>query len=83
LNNNDEAIIVSHMGWDGTRIVGLFSSREEAIEAVADFKLNSEKESLIFDIMRVGKLSKSCMAEQSGKARIIERHHIYKDPLKA
>ena len=41
MNNNDEAVIVSHMGWDGTRIVGLFSSREEAIEAVADFKLNS------------------------------------------
>lgn len=79
--NNSEAIIVSHMGWDGTRIIGLFADRESAHKAVSGFKLNSDRESLIFDVVKIGRLSKSCVTAQTGKQRVIERHHIYEDPL--
>lgn len=68
-------IVVSHRGWDGTRIIGVFSDRPTAIEATKNFKL-SENEELVFDYLEVNRLSKSAGTTHSGSS-IIERHHVY------
>lgn len=68
-------IVVSHRGWDGSRILGVFTDKTSAIEATKDFKL-AENEELIFDYLKVNHVSSSCGSTHSGK-KIIERHHVY------
>ena len=68
-------VVVSHRGWDGTRIIGVFSSKPTALEATKNFKL-AENEELIFDYLEVNRLSRSSGATHSGSS-IIERHHVY------
>lgn len=69
------SIVVSHRGWDGTRIIGVFSNKASAIEATKNFKL-AENEELIFDYLEINRLSKSAGTIHSGSS-IIERHHVY------
>ena len=69
------AIVVSHRGWDGTRILGVFSSKATAVESTKDFNL-AENEELIFDFMKFNRVSASCGSTHSGK-KIVERHHTY------
>ena len=70
-------IVVSHRGWDGSRILGIFHSLDDAKKGVKDFKYDPKKEELIFDIMNIGKISKSASSVQQGKTGIIERTHTY------
>ena len=70
-------VIASHRGWDGSRILGIFSNMSEARKATKDFIYDDEKEELIFDIMEVGKLSQSAYHTQQGNKGIIERNHHY------
>lgn len=69
------AVVVSHRGWDGTRLLGVFSNKSNAMAATKDFKL-AENEELIFDFMKFNQVSSSCGSTHSGK-KIVERHHTY------
>ena len=73
--SDTNVVVVSHRGWDGNRILGVFSSKDVAIEATKNFKL-AENEELVLDIMKLGCVSVSCGSTHTGKS-IIERHHSY------
>ena len=70
-------VIVSHRGWDGSRILGIFNSLDEAKDVTKDFIYDSEKDELIFDIMEIGKLSLSAYHKMQDNNGVIERNHHY------
>lgn len=72
---SDVAVVVSHRGWDGTRILGVFSDKDTALAATKDFKL-AENEELLFDFLKMNLISASCGSTHCGK-KIVERHHTY------
>ena len=72
---SDVIIVVSHRGWDGTRLLGVFASKEDALNATANFPL-AENEELIFDYLTLNKISSSAISAHSGK-KLIERKHVY------
>lgn len=76
-----EMVVVSHRGWDGSRIIGIFDSLEDARESTKDFIYDTQREELIFDVMEVGKLSQSaCHVQTGNNMGIIIRQHRYSFP---
>tara|TARA_A200000159_G_scaffold163460_1_gene189774 strand:- start:9441 stop:9695 length:255 start_codon:yes stop_codon:yes gene_type:complete len=73
-------VVVSHRGWDGSRILGIFNDIDSAKLATKDFIYDPDREELIFDIMKVGKISKSACHTMQGRSGIVERKHQYDFP---
>ena len=74
-------VVVSHKGWDGSRVIGVFNTVDEALEVLKSFTYDFERgEELVIDIVEMGKLSTSCHhiynKEQSDKS-ILQRKHSY------
>lgn len=83
--NNNEFVILTVKGWDGSRILGLFPSMSEANKVKDGFCKNEtspndlHKEEFIFDIVRLGELSNACEIYMDSETlqNTTTRKHIY------
>lgn len=77
-------VILTVKGWDGSRILGIFSSIEEATRFRDQFTKNNEpngfNDEFYIDVMKLGQTSNSCeilMTPEDMAANTITRKHIY------
>lgn len=78
--NSKKVAVVSHKGWDGSRVVGVYNDADEALLAIEKFNYDKEKEEIVIDIMHMCKISTSCghvYNEEQNKNNILQREHYY------
>ncbi|MBM93962.1 MAG: hypothetical protein CMF51_04355 [Legionellales bacterium] len=83
--NNKQCVVLTVKGWDGSRILGVFSSVEEAKAVKASFLSsnpqsdNFQKEEFILDVVDFGRVSKACeiYMDSGSSERATTRKHIY------
>jgi hypothetical protein len=72
--------VVSHKGWDGSRVIGVYNNAAEALLAIKKFNYDKEREEIVIDVMHMCKISTSCghvhNKEQSENS-ILQREHYY------
>ena len=84
--NGNKYAVLTVKGWDGSRILGLFTSTEEArkvrdtfLKRSAPLK-NELQEEFYIDVVELGKLSSACeifMNSKETTANTTTRKHIY------
>ncbi len=85
---NNEFAVLTVKGWDGSRILGLFSTMDEASKVRDEFRsevksnatgsLNNEE--FYIDIVQLGEVSKACeiyMGSNDPDTSTTTRKHIY------
>ena len=79
-----EYAILTVKGWDGSRILGLFSSIEEATKFRDKFNkestVNGFSDEFYIDVMKLGAASSACeimMTPEDVAANTTTRKHIY------
>ena len=81
-------VILTVRGWDGSRILGLFSNHDEAMLAkerlMSDNRGNTTiysgvKEEYIFDLVKLGKSSHGCeiIMNSTNEGGVTFRNHLY------
>ncbi len=81
----NEYVVLTVKGWDGSRILGLFSSIDEAKKVREEFLLsggpdsNFQKEEFYLDIVELGNVSTACeiFMNCSTSENVTTRKHIY------
>lgn len=79
----DDVVILTVRSWDGSRLLGVYSSMEKAVECQKAFVGNKSsgrhKEEFEFDVMAINQLSvgsKMIISNSAGGAKMI-RNHTY------
>ena len=83
--NDKQCVVLTIKGWDGSRILGVFSSIEEAKAVKANFLSSNpqsegfQKEEFILDVVDFGKVSKACeiYMDTGSNEGATTRKHIY------
>ena len=91
IDGPDTFVILTVRGWDGSRILGLFKNKEEALAAKNEM-LNrhtpdtlavytTNKEEYIFDTVTLGRSSYGCeiLMSSASDCSLLFRKHLYKD----
>ena len=80
----NEYVVLTVKGWDGSRILGLFSSIDEANKVRKKFLLDGpdselQKEEFYLDIVKLGGVSTACeiFMNCSSSENLTTRKHIY------
>ena len=85
---NGEFVVLTVKGWDGSRILGLFSSMEEASKIRDEFMSETKSsttgsikdEEFYLDVVQLGEVSKACeiyMGSNDHDSSTTTRKHIY------
>ena len=77
--------IASARSWDGTRILGVFESEEEAFRLCREAGFDVDSDEFYIDIVEINKVSSSqnLILDTASTTRNFKRIHVYPHPLDA
>lgn len=72
-------VVASLKSWDGTRILGVFDTEKNAIDACRLAKIDTETEDFNLDFIEINKVSmcQTILVDDKSYGRLFRRMHVY------